>query len=63
MALAKDGISHKLQDNLHLITAPVQVIWGKYDQVLLTHRDAAMVITGGKKPQLDMFKEKGTTAQ
>uniref|UniRef100_A0A665VL59 AB hydrolase-1 domain-containing protein n=1 Tax=Echeneis naucrates TaxID=173247 RepID=A0A665VL59_ECHNA len=25
---------HSLQENLHLITAPVQVIWGKNDQVL-----------------------------
>lgn len=37
---------HSLQENLHLITAPVQVIWGKEDEVLIvkTQKDTFSVI-------------------
>uniref|UniRef100_A0A3Q3WJV8 AB hydrolase-1 domain-containing protein n=1 Tax=Mola mola TaxID=94237 RepID=A0A3Q3WJV8_MOLML len=33
---------HSLQENLHLITAPVQVIWGKEDEVLHVSGTAAL---------------------
>ncbi|XP_071373838.1 monoacylglycerol lipase abhd6-A-like [Centroberyx affinis] len=34
MEIVGEKSRHSLQENLHLITAPLQVIWGKHDQVL-----------------------------
>ncbi|XP_028261958.1 monoacylglycerol lipase abhd6-A-like [Parambassis ranga] len=34
MEIVGEKSRHSLQENLHLITAPLQVIWGKQDQVL-----------------------------
>ncbi|KAM4613200.1 monoacylglycerol lipase abhd6-A-like [Polymixia lowei] len=34
MEIVREESRHSLQDNLHLITAPLQVIWGKHDQVV-----------------------------
>nr|XP_046240836.1 monoacylglycerol lipase abhd6-A-like [Scatophagus argus] len=34
MEIVGEKSRHSLQENLHLITAPVQVIWGKEDQVV-----------------------------
>ncbi|XP_061543124.1 monoacylglycerol lipase abhd6-B-like [Phycodurus eques] len=34
MELVEEKSRHSLQENLHLITSPLQVLWGKQDQVL-----------------------------
>lgn len=34
MEIAGENSRYSLHDNMHLITAPVQVIWGKHDQVM-----------------------------
>ncbi|XP_051933029.1 monoacylglycerol lipase abhd6-B-like [Hippocampus zosterae] len=34
MTLVEEKSRHSLQENLHLITSPLQVLWGKHDQVL-----------------------------
>ncbi|XP_015224520.1 PREDICTED: monoacylglycerol lipase abhd6-A-like [Cyprinodon variegatus] len=34
MEIVGEKSRHSLQEHLHLITAPLQVVWGKHDQVL-----------------------------
>ncbi|XP_077429846.1 monoacylglycerol lipase abhd6-A-like [Vanacampus margaritifer] len=34
MELVEEKSRHSLQENLHLITSPLQILWGKQDQVL-----------------------------
>lgn len=33
-----------LHNSLHLITAPVLVVWGKEDQVTMSHQDEAVFV-------------------
>lgn len=35
MEIVEEKSRYALQEHLHLITAPLQVIWGKQDQVIL----------------------------
>lgn len=44
MEIVGEKSRHSLQESLHLITAPVQVIWGKEDQVRKKHSDVAKVV-------------------
>lgn len=42
MEILGEKSRHSLQESLHLITAPAQVIWGKEDQVSVNHRDTVV---------------------
>ncbi|KAG9260211.1 monoacylglycerol lipase ABHD6 [Astyanax mexicanus] len=42
MELVKEDSRHSLHDNMHLISTPLQVIWGKQDQVLDVSGAAAL---------------------
>lgn len=39
MEIVGEHSRHSLQENLHLIKSPVQVIWGKEDQVFTNYGD------------------------
>lgn len=45
MELVGEKSRHLLQDNLHLITSPVQVVWGTEDQVQENHSHAGVTFT------------------
>lgn len=49
MEILGEKSRHSLQESLHLITAPTQVIWGKEDQVSVNHRDADTVVEEEQK--------------
>ncbi|MEQ2162401.1 hypothetical protein GOODEAATRI_019376 [Goodea atripinnis] len=52
---------HSLQEHLHLITAPLQVIWGKHDQVLDVS-GAAVIQKVLPRCQVDLLDDSGHSA-
>lgn len=45
MEIVEEKSRYALQEHLHLITAPLQVIWGKQDQVILVSVFAFVLLT------------------
>ncbi|XP_024126581.1 monoacylglycerol lipase abhd6-A [Oryzias melastigma] len=58
MEIVGEKSRHSLQDHLHLITAPLQVIWGKQDQVLDVS-GAAVIQTALPRSQVEVVDSCG----
>lgn len=43
MELVKEESRHSLQENMHRITSPVQVIWGKEDEVMMPRSETRLL--------------------
>lgn len=45
MEIVEEKSRYALQEHLHMITAPLQVIWGKQDQVILASVFGFLLLT------------------